>query len=157
MNELSIFQFEGATIRTEEDNGIVWFVAADVCKYFGIRNPRNVTARLDKNDLTVMIVDTPGGKQRMTMVNESGLYRILFSLTPSNVRGIKAEEIRRRQEQARRFKRWVTHEVLPSIRKHGMYATPMTVDEIIADPEKAIRLLERLKKSGSKDIRLKTV
>lgn len=75
-------------------------------------------------------MDTPGGKQDLTTVNESGLYSLI---------------LRSRKPEAKAFRRWVTSEVLPSIRKHGMYATPTTIEDMIANPDMAIKLLTTLK------------
>ncbi len=77
----------------------------------------------------------------MTVVNEAGLYHLLFTLTPSNARGIDKEEVEKRKGQLAKFKRWVTHDVIPSIRRHGIYA----VDEVLQNPDVLISALQALK------------
>ena len=83
-------------------------------------------SRLDDDEKGISLTDTLGGKQEMTIVNEPGLYSLVLGS---------------RKPEAKEFKRWITHEVIPSIRKHGMYAT----DELLADPDFAIRVFEELK------------
>ena len=94
------------------------------------RNTRNVSARLDEDMKGVRPVDTLGGTQQLTVINEVGLYEVI---------------IRSDKPDATQFRRWVTSEVLPSIRKHGMYATPATIEDMIANPDMAIQLLTTLK------------
>lgn len=84
--------------------GEPWFVAADVCRALGIGNSRDATARLDDDEKGVVSTDTLGGKQELTIVNEPGLYALVLSS---------------RKPEAKAFKRWITHEVIPSIRKTG--------------------------------------
>lgn len=146
MNGMQIFTNEQfGKVRTVMIDGEPWFVAADVCKAFGVVNSRNVVARLDDDEKDVHVADTLGGAQRLSIVNEQGLYHMLFTMEPNNKRGKPTEEILRCQEKLREFKRWVAHEVLPSIRKRGMYATPETIDAILNDPDFGIRLLTELK------------
>ncbi len=87
----------------------MWFVGKDVATILGYSNPRDaIQAHVDDEDNGVTECDTLGGTQRMTIINESGLYALIFGS---------------RLESAQRFKRWVTSEVLPSVRKHGAYMT----------------------------------
>ena len=86
-------------------------------------------------------MNTPGGLQNFAIINESGLYSLLFALQPTKARGVSDEYIEKRCKELKRFKRWVTSEVLPSIRRHGMYAT----DELIANPDLAIAAFQALK------------
>ena len=133
MKDAMVKNFENkefGEIRVVERNGEPWFVAADVCGIFGVTNNRNVTARLDDDEKGVSIVDTPGGKQNMTMVNEAGLYHILFTMEPNNARSVTDEKIANRIEKLKAFKRWITHDVIPSIRKTGGYVAN---DEIFID------------------------
>lgn len=102
-------------------DGEPWFVAADVCKALEIGNSRMATDRLDDDEkMTVNLTDSHsgqrGGAQKITAVNEPGLYTLVLGS---------------RKPQAKEFKRWITHEVIPSIRKHGAYATEATIDRII--------------------------
>lgn len=100
------FSFEGRSVRSIVKGGQTWFVAADVCAVLEHPNPRQVISRLDDDEKGVLNVDTPGGAQEMNVVNESGVYNLIFTS---------------RKPQAKAFRRWVTDEVLPSIRKTGHY------------------------------------
>lgn len=104
-------------------NGEPWFVLKDVCELFGEKNYRRVSSRLDDDEKGVSQISTPGGPQSMTIANESGLYHALFIMQPEKARGVSDEYIQARQEQLKAFKRYVTHDVLPSIRKTGVYST----------------------------------
>ena len=126
MNELTVFTFEGNNVRTILKNGIPWWVLKDVCAVLEIGNNRDVMARLDSDEKGVDIIDTLGGKQEVSIINESGLYNVILVS---------------RKPEAKKFKRWVTHEVLPSIRKHGLYAA----DELLANPDLWIKALQELK------------
>lgn len=131
MNELQIFnnnQF--GEIRTTIKDGEPWFVAADVCRALEIANNRDALTRLEQDEKGVALTDTPGGTQEVTIVNEPGLYALVLGS---------------RKPEAKAFKRWVTHEVIPSIRKHGMYATPTAIEQMIADPANAIKVFSALK------------
>ena len=128
MSELQIFKnAEFGSIRTLTINGEPYFVGRDVAEILGYSNSRKALAdHVDEEDKGVTKCDTLGGTQEMTVINESGLYSlILGSKLPT----------------ARRFKRWVTSEVLPTIRRHGLYA----VDEVLADPDMLIEALLQLK------------
>ncbi|WP_341743364.1 BRO-N domain-containing protein [Azonexus hydrophilus] len=109
---LQVFQFDnvatGASLSLNafEKDGQVWFVANDVCAALGLRNSRQALATLDDDEKGVCITDTLGGRQQVAIVNESGLYSLIF---------------RSRKEEAQRFKKWATSQVIPSIRKHGGY------------------------------------
>ena len=126
-NEIQIFKSdEFGQVRTTTINGEPWFALKDVCNAFGEQNYRRVAQRIDDEEKGVSQIDTPGGTQSMTVVNEAGLYSALFAMQPEKARGVSEEYVRKRQEQLRKFKRWVTSEVLPSIRKTGSY----TVDPL---------------------------
>lgn len=153
MNELMIFNNpEFGDIRTVEVNGEPWFVLKDVCQSFGETNYRRVAGRLDEDEKGVSQIDTPGGMQSMTVVNEPGLYSALFLMQPEKARGVDDEYIAKRQVQLKKFKRWVTSEVLPSIRKHGLYA----VDQLIENPDLAIQAFSALKEEREKRKALET-
>lgn len=129
--ELQTFNFETQEVRTVIKNNEPWFVAKDVTDILGYSNSRDAVKRhVDEEDKGVAKHDTPGGLQQLTSVNESGLYALIF--------GSKLPK-------AKKFKRWVTSEVLPTIRKHGIYATADTVTKMLNDPDTAIRLLETIK------------
>lgn len=146
MNELQIFENEQfGQVRTVEQCGQTWFVAADVCNVFGETNRNRAMQFLDDDEKGYTQIDTPRGVQRMAVVNEAGLYALLFAMQPQKARGVSEEYVEKRQQQLKEFKRWITHEVLPSIRKRGLYATESTVDQIISNPDFGIKLLEELK------------
>ena len=108
MNELQIFKNEEfGEIRTVEISGEPWFVGKDVAEILGYSNPRKaISDHIDADDRGVTKCDTLGGSQELTIINESGLYSLILSSKLPN---------------AKAFKKWVTSEVLPSIRKHGGY------------------------------------
>lgn len=131
MSNITPFTYENANVRvTTTEDGEPWFVASDVAGILGYRMASDMTRRLDPDEKGTRSVRTPGGIQEVSVINESGLYSAILG---SKVEGAKA------------FKRWVTREVLPSIRKHGMYATPATIEDMIANPDMAIQLLTTLK------------
>lgn len=131
MNDLIPFDYEGTNFRALQDSaGEPWFVAADVATILGYRMASDMTRRLDDDEKGTRSVRTPGGDQDMTVISEAGLY--------SAVLGSKIPE-------AKAFKRWVTHEVLPAIRRHGVYATPDTVEAMLQDPDTMIATLTALK------------
>lgn len=107
MNDLHIFENKDfGKVRTVTLNGAPWFVAADVCRALDIANSRDAVKRLDDDERGVVSTDTLGGVQEMTVVNESGLYSLVLGS---------------RKPEAKQFKRWITHEVIPTIRKTGGY------------------------------------
>jgi prophage antirepressor-like protein len=104
----NVFRFGDSAIRVILKNGSPWFVSGDICEALGYANPRKAVAdHLDDDERGVTISDTLGGKQKLTIINESGLYALV---------------LRSRKPEARKFAKWVTGEVLPSIRKTGSYA-----------------------------------
>lgn len=136
MSNIQIFNNpEFGEIRTIEQNGEPWFVLKDVCESFGEQNYRRVSARLDEEEKGVSQIATPGGMQNMTVVSEAGLYSALFAMQPEKARGVDESYIAKRQEQLKRFRKWVTSEVLPSIRKNGGYIAgqeQLTPQELMA-------------------------
>lgn len=131
MTDIQIFKNEQfGEVRTIAKDGEPWFVANDICKVLGHTNSRVAVAALDEDEKGVSKVYTLGGEQQMTVVNEAGMYQLVIR---SNLPAAKA------------FKRWITHEVIPTIRRHGAYATETTIESIIADPESGIKLLQALK------------
>ena len=130
VNELQVFSYEGNEVRTVQQGSETWWVLRDVCDILEIGNSGNVAARLDEDEKGINTVDTLGGKQELTIISESGLYStILLSRKP----------------EAKKFKRWITHEVLPAIHKHGAYVTSAKLEEMISDPTAWIKLLSALK------------
>ena len=132
MNEMQKFTNEKfGEIRMVIIDNEPWFVANDVARSLGYVNPRDALLKhVDGEDKGVAKCDTLGGEQEMTIINESGLYSLILSS---------------KLESAKEFKRWVTNEVLPSIRKHGAYMTPATVEAVLSDPDTMIRLLQEIK------------
>lgn len=123
-NEVKIFSnSEFGKIRTVTINNEPWFVGKDVCETFGDTNHKRSLSRIDEDEKGVSQIDTPGGKQNMTVINESGLYSLLFQMQPQKAKGVSQNDnlIEERIQKLKRFKRWVTSEVLPTIRKTGGY------------------------------------
>ena len=106
-----IFNFQSQEIRTFTRDGEPWFVAADVAQALDYRDAHNLTRILEAYEKDTHIVSTPGNNQEMTIINESGLYSAI---------------LKSRKPEAKAFKRWVTCEVLPTIRKTGGYRAPKT-------------------------------
>lgn len=126
MEGLQIFENpEFGAIRTIEIDGEPWFVGKDVCAIFGDTNYRRSLSRVDEIDKNVSQIATPGGVQQMTIINESGLYALLFQMQPQKGKGVSQNEhpseTVERIQKLQKFKRWVTHEVLPTLRKTGGY------------------------------------
>lgn len=135
MNELQVFDFRGQSVRTVIRDREPWWVAKDVCDVLGLGNPRTSLALLEDDEKGVHSMDTPGGSQEMTIVSEAGLYSLI---------------LRSRKPEAKEFKRWVTHEVLPALRKHGAYMTPETIERTLTNPDFIIRLATELKQEQEK-------
>ena len=128
-NVLQIFKNEEfGSIRTFVKNGEYWFVGRDVCNAFQDKNPNRSIGRIDDCDKrSLKIKDSLGREQTVTVINESGLYALLFAMQPqrANKDGVSNAypiEVQERIEKLRRFKRWVTHDVLPTLRKTGSYS-----------------------------------
>lgn len=120
MNELQVFTYSGNEVRTVQKNGEPWFVLKDVCAILGISKYRDAADRLDPDEREPVRVDTLGGKQEMLCINESGLYNVI---------------LRSDKPEAKPFRKWVTSEVLPSIRKTGGYIAGqenLTPEELMA-------------------------
>ena len=128
-SELKIFNYENANVRTTVRNGEIWFVLKDVCDVLSIQNYRNVSAKLEDDEKDVHQMDTLGGLQKIIIVNESGLYKTIF---------------RSDKPEAKKFMRWITHEVLPTIRKHGAYITSDKMEELMTDPDTWVKLIRTL-------------
>lgn len=141
MTELKIFESpEFGTVRTVTVNGEPWLVGKDVAEALGYSNTRDALDRHvdteDKN--TVANPDGKRGNPNMTIINESGLYALVLSS---------------KLPKAKEYRRWVTSEVLPSIRKHGLYATAETAERLLSDPDFVIRLFTEIK--AEKEMRQK--
>jgi len=137
MNGLQVFSYEGTDVRTIQRNGEPWWVLKDVCDVLGLSNPTIVAARLDADEVAKF--DLGGLSGESNIVSESGLYNVI---------------LRSDKHEAKKFKRWVTHEVLPQIRRHGAYITTTKLEEIMNDPDSWIKLLTALKEERQEKERL---
>lgn len=131
MSSIMPFDYQGYEIRTVLIDGNPWFVGKDVCLTFGDSNYRRSLARLDDDEKGVSQIDTPGGSQSMTTVNETGLYSLLFFMQPQKG-NLPEEQFQARSAQIKSFRRWITHDVIPQIRKSGSYSiVPKTLPEAL--------------------------
>jgi len=117
MNNLVSFDFDGSNVRVIEIDNSHWWVAKDVCNILGLTNVSMSVERLDEDEKGISKIDTLGGNQKISIINESGLYSLI---------------IRSNKPESKKFKRWITHEVLPQIRKTGNYSIiPSTLKEAL--------------------------
>lgn len=130
MNEVKLFDFENNKMRTQEIDNQIYFCLKDVCNILELSNNRKVVERLNEKGVTTSNTLTKGGMQKMTFINESNLYKVIFQS---------------RKPQAERFTEWVTSEVLPTLRRTGGYRLPQT-------PEEKIRLLLEANQSANTKI-----
>lgn len=136
-SNLMIFENpEFGAVRSILIDGEPWFVAADVCKALELEKTNRALSRLDDDEQGAHSVSTPGGRQRMSIISESGLYSLILGS---------------RKPEARAFKRWITHEVIPSIRKHGAYMTDSLLDALEAHPEAVPEYLNRLRSENARN------
>lgn len=134
------FTYNTKQVRVIEKDGEPWFVAKDVCDILEISNGRDAVSRLDDDEKdAVGITDAIGREQQTTIISESGVYALVFTS---------------RKPEAEQFKRWIRKEVLPSIRKHGAYMTPETIEKVLSDPDTIIRLATELKKERQRRMEL---
>ena len=152
VDEIKIFSNDDfGEIRTVTIDGEPWFVGKDVCNVFGDKNHNRSIGRIaDEDKMLVPISDSMGRNQEIYVVNESGLYSLLFTMQPqkANKNGVSNAypiETQSRIEKLHKFKHWVTSEVIPSIRKHGAYMTNEIVERTLADPDYLIQLATALK------------
>ncbi|MEV8167374.1 phage antirepressor KilAC domain-containing protein [Microbacterium paraoxydans] len=116
MSALEVFDYADRQVRTVAVDGEVWFVLADICGVLGVANVGNVAARLDEADIRQTDISSGGQRRAVTIVSESGMYEVV---------------IRSDKPEARRFRWWVTHEVIPAIRRTGTYAVE-TPEQLMA-------------------------
>ena len=136
-SDLMIFENpEFGAVRSILIDGEPWFVAADVCKALELEKTNRALSRLDDDEKGAHSVSTPGGRQRMSIISESGLYSLILGS---------------RKPEAKAFKRWITHEVIPSIRKHGAYMTDSLLDALEAHPEAVPQYLNRLRSENARN------
>lgn len=135
MNEVEIFKYEEKQVRTQIINNNIWFCLKDVCEILEIQNVTDVKKRLDENEVTRLNL---GSKVGLTnFVNESGLYSVI---------------LRSDKQEAKKFRKWVTAEVLPTIRKHGAYMTPEVIEKTLTNPDFIIGLATELKKAQTRNV-----
>lgn len=131
MNNIQIFTYNSNEVRTIQKDGEPWFVLKDVCQVLGISHVKDTADRLDQDEVgQTEVIDSLGRKQTAGIINESGLYNVI---------------LRSDKPEAKPFRKWVTSEVLPSIRKHGAYMTPETLQAAILNPDTMIQLCQQLK------------
>lgn len=136
MNQLKVFNNENlGQVRVVDQNGEPYFVLKDVCEVLGIQNTTDVSKRLDEDEVTRFNLGGLSGETNI--VNESGLYNVI---------------LRSDKPQAKQFKKWITAEVLPSIRKTGAYMTADTIEKTLTDPDYLIRLATTLKEEMQRRI-----
>lgn len=134
MNE--IFNFKGHEVRTVTINNEPYFVGKDVADILGYSNSRDALSKhVDNDDKLTSQIATAGQNRNQTIINESGLYSLILSS---------------KLPQAKEFKRWVTSEVLPTIRKHGAYLTDSKIEEVLLSPDTIINLATQLKEERQK-------
>lgn len=142
MNELQIFNYNGNEVRTIQRDGEPWWVLKDVCSVLDLSDTNKTAERLDVDELTRIKFVTGGQNREMLCINESGLYNVI---------------LRSDKPEAKPFRKWVTSEVLPSIRKHGAYMTPETLEQAILNPDMMIKLCTALKDEQDKNKALQAV
>ena len=145
-NKIKVFEnAEFGSVRTVTINGEPWFVASDVCKALEINNVSMAISRLDDDEKnTISLTEGIPGNPNKTIVNEPGLYSLVLSS---------------RKPEAKAFKRWITHEVIPDIRQYGMYATSDFLDKALGNPDNWIRMLTEYSavKKENETLKLETV
>ena len=129
-NDITIYNHKDMELRTVRIDEEAWFIAKDVCDNLGLSDVSMSIGRLDDDEKLIQKLLVSGQNRNVRLINESGLYSLILTST---------------KPEAKKMKKWVTRDVLPSIRKHGMYATENTIDNMIANPDFAIKLLEELK------------
>lgn len=144
MKKLQVFEFENSQVRTVLVNNAPYFIGKDIAETLGYSNTRDaISKHVDEEDKdTVVIRDGNKGNPNLTVINESGVYSLIFgSKLPS----------------AKAFKRWVTSEVLPNIRKTGAHLTPDTIEKVLTDPDTIIQIATQLKEERAKRMQAEVV
>lgn len=148
MNDLQIFTYQQSTVRTVERDGEPWFVLKDVCDVLNLTTPARVAERLDKDEVSqTHLTDSLGRQQETTIINESGLYSVI---------------LRSDKPEAKPFRKWVTSEVIPAIRRHGSYSRkPLTPAEqllaqanVLVEQERRLSALEETAEKTSRAIEM---
>lgn len=134
-NSLQLFNYNEKQMRTVIINGTTWFVLKDVCDILGITHIKDTVNRLDSDEVgQTEVIDSLGRKQLAYIVNESGLYNVI---------------LRSDKPEAKPFRKWVTSEVLPSVRTTGVYMTGNAADRILQDPDFIIQLATQVKERNA--------
>ena len=136
-NEIQPFEFEGNKVRALADGDEVMFVASDIAKILGYRDAAALTRTLDDEEKGTRPIDTHGGTQTMTVISEPGLYKAILQRQTGRM------EVEVTREFVKRFQRWVTHEVLPQIRKTGGYIPTTDADDDMTILAKAVMIGQR--------------
>jgi len=113
--DLNVFSFQDLPVRTVIVNDEIWFIPSDACAILGIINVSDAVAKLDDDEKLISLLTISGQGRNTLLINESGLYHLIFTS---------------RKEEAKIFRKWVTSEVIPSIRKTGSYSTPQQRDDV---------------------------
>lgn len=141
-DQLQTWNYGSSEIRTVEKDGEPWWVLSDVCKVLELTTPARVAERLETDEVSqTHTIDRMGRTQKSTIINESGLYAVI---------------LRSDKPQAKPFRKWVTSEVLPTIRKHGAYMTEQTLERAITSPDFLIELATQLKAEQAQRKQLET-
>ena len=148
MNELQTFNYQPqgypfpCEVRTIQKDDEPWFVLKDVCQILDLGSPHKVADRLDGDERSqIPVTDSLGRQQETTIINESGLYHVI---------------LRSDKPEAKPFRKWVTSEVLPAIRRHGAYMTPETIEKALTDPDTIIQLATTLKEERAARLALES-
>lgn len=144
MNDLKVFMYNEQTVRTLfDEKGELFFVGKDVAEILGYQRPDNaIRNHVDDEDKAMHQISASGQMRNMLAINESGLYSLILSS---------------KLPTAKQFKRWVTSEVLPNIRKHGTHMTPETIEKVLADPDTIIQIATQLKEERAKRMQAEVV
>lgn len=138
MNEVEIFKYEEKQVRTQLINNDIWFVGKDVADILGYSNTaKAIRDHVDEEDKLTERIVLSGQNREVIFINESGLYSLVLSS---------------KLESAKKFKKWVTSEVLPTIRKHGAYMTPEVIEKTLTNPDFIIGLATELKKAQTRNV-----
>lgn len=136
MNELqNIFNYQGQEVRTVRSGQDIFFVAKDVCDVLDHSDVSVAVSRLDEDEKLTQTMFVSGQNRKVWLVNESGLYSLIMTS---------------RKKEAKQFKRWITHDVLPAVRRHGAYMTPETIERALTDPDTIIQIATQLKEERLK-------
>lgn len=140
-NEVQVFNFKDNSVRTTVIGNEVWFAGKDIATALGYSQPsKAVREHVEVEDKGVSKLDTPGGKQDVVVINQSGVISLVISS---------------KLPEARKFKRWITSEVIPSVLKHGAYLTDQKIEEVLTSPDTIIRLATELKEERQAKLVLK--